>query len=262
MIIDVNVSLSRWPFRRVYGDDTPTLVSHLRARGVVQAWAGSFDALLHRDIAAVNERLADDCRRYGAGGFLVPFGVVNPSLPDWEEDLRRCHEQHRMPGIRLLPNYHSYKLDNPSFAHLLEGAHKRGLIVQIATKQEDERTHHPLMGVPEVDLKPLLSLKTPRPPIVILNGLRSLHDEPLRKLAALGSIWFDIAMIERVGSLGERMEQTGKERMLFGSHFPFFYWEPAQLKVKEAGLDPTSEKALLSDNARALLAATRTSAKR
>ena len=45
MIIDTNVHLSRWPFRRLAGDEPAELVAKLRKHNVTQAWAGSFDGI-------------------------------------------------------------------------------------------------------------------------------------------------------------------------------------------------------------------------
>ena len=139
MTIDTNAYLSRWPFRRLAGDNPSALVSHMREQGVTEAWVGSFDGLLHRDVGGVNARLADDCRNFG-NGMLVPFGTINPKLPDWQEDLRRCRELHRMPGIRLHPNYHGYSLVDPEFSDVLRRASAAGMIVQLAVQMEDERT--------------------------------------------------------------------------------------------------------------------------
>ena len=253
-LIDVNVYLSRWPFRRLHDDEPAALAAKLRGQGVTQAWAGSFDAVLHRDCGAVNAKLAEDCRAHGAG-LLVPFGAVNPKLPDWEEDLRRCHEVHKMPGIRLHPNYHGYQLDDPLATRLLNLAAERGLVVQIALSMEDERTQHPLVLVPHVDAAPLVeqAKRLPKLRLVIINAFRSLKGQLVDKLAAAGNVTFDIAMLEGVAGVGKLVDQIGAERILFGSYFPFFQFESAALKLCESVLGGVQQRAIRHDNAARLI---------
>lgn len=251
-MIDVNVSLSRWPFRRLPDDEPEELVSRLQRLGVTEAWAGSFDALLHRDLGAVNARLVAECRKHGTG-LLRPFGAIDPLLPDWREELRRCHEEHRMAGVRLHPNYHGYALDHPAVADLLGEAARRRLIVQIALKMEDERTLHPLLkSLPTADPAPLTRLlaREPRPKVVLLNALSNLRTEALKRLLATGGIWVDIAMLEGTAGLERLVAQVGFERLLFGSHAPFFYAEAAHLKLKESVLPPEQGEAIRTFNAR------------
>jgi len=253
-LVDVNVSLGRWPGRRLPLDETPALVARLRRQGVKEAWAGSFDGLLHKDLGAVNAQLAEECRKHGRG-FLVPFGSVNPTLPAWEEDLRRCHEEHRMSGIRLHPNYHGYKLDEPAFARLLDLAGGRGLVVQLAVLLEDERTQHALMRAPHVDVAPLLTLLPSRPAVrlVLLNWFRGVKSALLPKLAATGQVYLDIATLEGVGGVANLLKQIPAERVVFGSHAPLFYFESAMLKLKESVLSEGDLLAVQSGNARRLL---------
>lgn len=253
-IIDTNVDLFRWPFRRVHGDETHELVSTLRQHHVGQAWAGSFEGIFHRDLAGANARLAEECHKHGSG-LLLPFGSINPNLPDWEDDLRRCHEDHKMRGIRLHPNYHGYKLSDLNFTKLLKAAAERDLIVQIAVIIEDKRTQPPLMQVPAVDLAPLPDLvkEIPKLRLVLLNCFQPILWEVLIKLAATEKVSFEISTLEGVGGIANLLYRLPLNRVLFGSHASLFYFESAILKLKESALSDVQTKSILEENARRLL---------
>jgi predicted TIM-barrel fold metal-dependent hydrolase len=254
MIIDTNVNLSRWPFRRLPGDETPDLVARLRKRDVVQAWAGSFDGLLHKDIAAVNARLAADCGTHGKN-FLVPFGSINPKLPGWQEDLRRCAEEYRMPGIRLHPNYHGYAVTDPALAELLHLAAGRGLIVQMVLSMEDIRTQHPLMRVPPVDISALPQLLHLEPSLrlMLLNWTPAPRGPQVQSMLDKSTVYLDIATVEGIEGVARLAEHVAPDRILFGSHYPFFSFDAALLKMKESGLAEERQKAIFEGNARRLL---------
>jgi predicted TIM-barrel fold metal-dependent hydrolase len=253
VIVDVNVSLGRWPFRRVPCDEPPRLVEALRRGGVSQAWTGTLDGLFHRDLAGANARLAEECRRFGPG-LLVPFGSVNPLLPDWREEIRRCREEHRMPGVRLHPNFHGYRLADAPFAEVLAEAARHGLIVQVALRMDDTRVQHPLIKVPDTDPAPLAVAlpAAPRVALVVLNVSRA-DGAVLPKLAALPGVCFDVAMWEGTGGVAALIEAVSAERLLFGSHLPLFPLESSLLKLRESALTAAQATAVRAGNARRLL---------
>lgn len=196
-----------------------------------------------------------ECRRH-APDLLVPIGSVNPTLPDWEEDLRRCHEAHRMPGIRLYPGYHGYTLRAPACARLLGLAAARHLLVQIACSLEDERTQHLRLRVPPVDLAPLADLlgRTARVRVQLLNAMRTWRAKPVPELAARG-VRLEIATLEGVQGLANALARIPGDCLCFGSHAPFYYFEAAKLKLRESVLSQDLMDAICAGNADRLLSA-------
>lgn len=164
-----------------------------------------------------------------------------------------------MPGIRLHPNYHGYRLDDPDFAKLLRLAAERGLIVQLVLIMEDERTMHPLLRVEPTSVTGLLGLlkQTPGLRIVLLNSQRVLRGQALADLIAAGEVYVEIAMLEGVGGVANLLAKTPLSRVLFGSYAPLFYFESALLKLQESPLSDEQLGAIRCENARRLLAKNR-----
>ena len=249
-IVDTNVSLFHWPFRRLPLDETDAMVRKLQTLGIGQAWAGSFEGILHRDISGVNERLISACRRVPE---LVPIGSVNPALPGWESDLQRSIE-HGMPGIRLHPNYHGYSLDDARFAELLKRTTAAGQFIQIAASLEDGRTHTDLVRIADVDLSPLPTLMptVPGARVQLLN--HKLRAPLLRQLASTPGIYFDTARVEATDGVPQLVKSVPSGRVLFGTHAPFLIPEAALIRTHESGLlDASALRAVLAGNAGSLL---------
>lgn len=255
-LIDTNVSLGDWVIRRSALQTTAHLLAKLSQHGVTTAWAGSIDGVLHTDLAGVNARLAESCAREGAGK-LVPFGSINLTFPDWEDDLRRCHEVHKMPGIRVHPNYHGYTLEDPRFVRLLALAAQRKLLVQVVVQLEDNRSQNPVLTAAPVQVAPLADAlaKVPTARAMLLNpGTPVFGGAPLLQKLTKAGVLFEIATLEGVAGIEGIYQRVPDIRVCFGSHVPYFYFEAALLKLQESALTAAQLTAVQYGNARSALA--------
>ncbi len=260
-IIDTNINLFKWPFRSLKYGDTRTLVEKLRKHRVIEAWAGSFEALLSKDMHGVNTRLAEECREYGPG-FLIPFGSVNLAWPDWQEDVRRCHEVHAMPGIRIYPGYQPFDLGHPALPLLVRMTSQLDLILQVVLGLEDPRVHHPIIDVLPTKLDPLEGIlsDTPGAKVQLLHFPGNALPQ-VTQLMTHTRTGIDISSLEGNGAIGRILGlppyteavQVPIDRILFGSHAPFFPLETAILKLIESPLDLFQLQAIMQGNGRRLL---------
>lgn len=262
-IIDTNVNLFQWPFRKLKYSDPAALVAKLRQHRIIEAWAGSFEALLHKDIAGVNERLAAACHAHGPG-FLLPFGSVNLAWPDWEDDVRRCHETLKMPGLRIFPGYQPFDLKHPDLGRLVALTRERGLLLQIVFQMEDPRVHHPLIKIAPVDARPLVAVMKAEPAarVQLLHFTGGVQGADLNQLMKETGARIDISRWEGNGAVGKMIgaapgaptARVPLERVVFGSHAPYFPVETGILKLIESPLTAEQLFAIMQGNARRLLA--------
>ena len=246
-IVDTNISLFQWPFRRLPLDAPDALVNKLRSLGITEAWASSFEGILHRDIAGVNQRLADACKQHSE---LTAIGSVNLALPDWEHDFSQCVERYDMPGVRLHPNYHGYTLADPRFQDLLQRAESAGRFVQIAVAMEDTRTQHRLVHVADVDLAPLPNVMREREAATIQILSCRPAGPLLDKLAKTRGIYFDTSRVDGTDGLRKLLRSVPRGRVMFGTHAPFLIPEAALIRTVESDLKTDELRSVLWSNSR------------
>ncbi len=253
MIIDCNANLGNWPFRRTQYNDPASLLERIGRVGIEQAWVTLLDAVMYKNVHAGNEPLAEMVADYGA---LMPVATINPMWPAWEKDIAQCAGPLGYRGVRVNPNYHGYTLADAVFGELLTAAGDMGMFVEVTVRMTDERHHHPLVMVPPLDIAPLPVAAAAHPDvaIVVANG-KNNEAAALASSGDLGSnVYFEMSHIESVNGVKSTADTLGIDRMLFGTHAPYYYPEAAQLKVfTESELSEDEIAAIAHGNAERMM---------
>ena len=252
MIVDVNAYLGHFAFRRLRHNTASSLLALMDSKKIDKAVVSSVGAITYRNTQAGNEELAEEVR--GHSDRLIPFAVINPFYTGWQDDLKICHEEFGMKGLRLYPKWHNYQLSNPCCRELVNDATERGMVISIPIRVEDNRQRSWLLNIPDVPLKEIVELVKARPKarFILLNGIgytrcplgRKDNDLPANYVIGLSRLSAVLA-----NELGQLITNLGTERVMFGTGMPFNYPDPALVKMEVLDASKADKEKIFSQNA-------------
>jgi predicted TIM-barrel fold metal-dependent hydrolase len=252
MIIDVNAYLGHFAFRRLRHNTAGELLALMDAKKIDKAVVSSAGAITYRNAQAGNEELAEEVK--GHRDRLIPCAVINPFYAGWQDDLKICHEDFGMTGLRLYPKWHNYQLSSPCCRELINAATERGMVISIPIRVEDNRERSWLLNVPDIPLEEIVELVKARPKarFLLLNGLGYTGSPLGRKNNGLPANYaIELSRLSAVlaNELGQLIANLGPERVMFGTGMPFNYPDPALVKLEVLDASEPDKEKIRSQNA-------------
>ncbi|MEK7405276.1 MAG: metal-dependent hydrolase [Acidobacteriota bacterium] len=241
-MIDVNAYLGHFAFRQLRHNTAAGLLRLMDSRRIERAVVSSASAITYRNSQSGNEEVAEEVK--GRRDRLIPLAVINPFYAGWRDDLKICHEEFGMKGLRMYPRWHNYRLADPACLDLVSEAAERGMVISIPVRVEDRRQRSWLLDVPDVPLEEIADLvrARPRAQYILVNGTGFVNSPLGRENSGLPSNYaIEISRLSAVmaNEIGQLVANLGSGRIVFGTGMPFNYPDPAlvKLEVLEAGED-------------------------
>lgn len=222
----------------------------LKALNVETAFISPFESVFAQDPHEGNFRMLDDIMEKP---FFQPAPVIDLHLPNWKENLEKLYSDFKIKMIKLLPNFHMYRLTEESLAELVAFTSPRNIIISIPVRIEDPRNQSPLlkepMEIPTVVIAKALSFYQHQS--FILNNVYWGEINDLYYI--LNNTLFDIAMIEPVNPLKAIKEKYSVDRFIFSSNCPLFYPEGNWNKLSYADIEKKEIEKIASGNIEKLI---------
>jgi hypothetical protein len=241
---DANTWIGRWPFSLQLALTAMTLVARLKSHGIDRALVSPVEAVFAPEPSAANRRLLRGTRGQAA---LVPVPVINPALANWREQLGAVAADPRVRAVRLLPNYHGYRLGSQRIDALTAAVSERGLRLIVTMRLIDERHEYFAMtmkGVPVGELEALLR-RNPRVPVLASGLTRS---EMLAVLPKQPHLLADLSFAEWHETMADLRRRVSARQLAFASQTPFLITAAATAKLRDTALPKTELSRIAAGN--------------
>lgn len=252
MRIDTHAYIGHWPYRQLRGSTCEALVRRLDEFGIDQAWVGNIHGLFYRNCHEANRELAAQIAPFRDR--LMPFAVINPTYPEWEEDLKQCAGEFGMRGVRLYPQYHGYLLEDEACLAAVLAAQALDLVCAFTVRMVDERQQSWLDTTQKLSMDDIAELisRAPKGKFQILHAAPQALEKPESK-ATLKAARVMMDTVYGTGvpvgfisayPLAKAVDTFGADHFAFGTATPFRDYPSHILRLatfKEAGTE-TFEK--------------------
>jgi predicted TIM-barrel fold metal-dependent hydrolase len=255
-VIDVSAWIGSYPFRGIPRSSLEDLRRKMSEPSIERAIVSPYEAIFWENNLDAYEQFAS---RLSNDASIEVWPVARPAAM---HGLEKLLDRFQPRGIRLLPNYHGYRLSDPFLKPVFDLAKERRMIVQIFARIADERWHY-LLQVPPVDQNDLdyvTSVHTDQP--IILSGLNSLAPFASR-LRQNPNLFVDLSRIRGPQfAIEQIVNSLPVEKLLFGSLWPVQIIEATLWQITSAKIEDSIKQRLLAENARSLLALATAGSKR
>jgi len=241
---DANTWVGRWPFSFAEPHTVRSLAAQLVRHGISRALVSPLDAVLAPAPQPANHTLMAESR--GLTG-IEPVPVINPALTGWREDLAEVAADKRVRAVRLLPNYHDYRLTAPAVSELAGELRRRGLRLIVQMRLIDERHEYHAMTIKPVPTADLATfLRRPRSPAVLASGL--MRPDILKLAPRFPRLLCDLSFAEWHDTMEHLTAKVSARQLAFASHTPFLITAAARAKLDSSTLDTAQRQAVAAGN--------------
>lgn len=251
MIYDADTWIGHWPYRSLPNTTASDLLKQMDSHGIDKALVGSLQGIFYKDSHEANRELAKAVSRHRDR--LVPCAILNPAYFGWADDLKQCREEWSMPVLRLIPQYHPYKLTDGVAAEIVTAAHELKMRVAVYGRVVDLRGRSHLDHSRQVPADEIMAMfkKFSGASFMLLN---SGPVKPLRGAKA-PKIYQDTPLM--CGGCGIGIEKGLKrctaERLLFGSTMLLRYPRPALIAIETVKATKAQKEKILHGNLKRLI---------
>jgi len=242
--LDANTWIGAWPFTFCDSHTARSLQTHLKQHGIQRALVSPLGAVLAPAPGPANRELLRTTR--GLVG-LIPVPVINPALANWREELALVATDARVRAVRILPNYHGYRLRAPGVNELVAELTARGVRLIVQMRLIDHRHEYHAMKIKPVPAADLAALLDRHPRLAVLaSGL--LQPELRKWLPLYPQLLADLTFAEWYDTLNHLREKVAVRQLAFASHTPFLITAAARAKLDPSTRSKTERVALASGN--------------